>query len=93
VCRSWSPSATEIALPASVTAEPRVGSCGDERLAAGLADNLIMVDAATLPGTGVEDNRPKPKPPKPPQKDLGHGPGRSLAASDLEDPGAHQSGG
>jgi hypothetical protein len=27
-----------IALPASVTAEPRVGSCGDERLAAGLAD-------------------------------------------------------
>jgi hypothetical protein len=54
VCRSWSPSATEIALPASVAAEPRVGSCGNERFAAGLADNLVMLDAATLPGTGVE---------------------------------------
>jgi hypothetical protein len=54
VCRSWSPSATEIALPASVAAEPRVGSCGDERLAAGLADNLVVVDATTLPGPGVE---------------------------------------
>ena len=36
VCRSWSPSATEIALPASVATEPRVGSCGDERLAEAL---------------------------------------------------------
>jgi hypothetical protein len=54
VRRSWSPSATEIELPASVAAEPRVGSCGDERLAAGLADNLVMLEAATLPGAGVE---------------------------------------
>jgi hypothetical protein len=52
VCRSSS--ATEIALPASVAAEPRVGSCGDERLSAGLANNLVMVDAAMLPGAGIE---------------------------------------